>query len=83
MVTPHTKAPPDTNPTPNPVTLPSTGFIRLADLVKFVPFGKATIWRKCKDEKSDFPRPVKLSDRVTAWRVEDIRAWINKQGATA
>ena len=27
-----------------------------------------------------FPEPVKLSERVTVWRAEDIRRWIAQQG---
>ena len=65
------------NSNQNPVTLPSTGFIRLSDLVKFIPFGKATVYRKVKAGK--FPKPKKLSERITAWAVEDIREWIAAQ----
>jgi prophage regulatory protein len=55
--------------------LPETGYIRQAQLIPdVVPFSSATLWRKCKT--GDFPRPVKLSERITAWRVAEIRAWI-------
>lgn len=54
--------------------LPTTGFIRQAELLKVVPFSAATLWRKCK--AGEFPPPVKLSKRVTGWRVEDVRAWV-------
>jgi len=29
-----------------------------------------------------FPQPVKLSARITAWKVEEVRAWIG-QGRVA
>ncbi len=55
--------------------LPKTGFLRQSELIPSpIPFSPATLWRKVKD--GTFPAPVKLSARVTAWRVEDIRAWI-------
>ncbi len=57
-----------------PAQLPSVGYIRQSELLQFIPFSKATLWRKCAN--SEFPRPIKLSQRVTAWRVEDVRAWI-------
>lgn len=58
-----------------PVDLPQTGFIRQSDLIPdLIPFSPATLWRKVKD--GTFPSPVKLSERVTAWRVEDVRAWM-------
>jgi prophage regulatory protein len=54
--------------------LPSTGYVRLKKLITFLPFSRATLWRLVKSEK--FPRQIKLSERVSAWRVEDIRAWM-------
>ncbi len=55
--------------------LPETGFIRLRDLLKFIPVGKSTWWEGVKSGR--FPKPVKLGPRTTAWRVEDIRNLIN------
>ena len=55
--------------------LPDAGFVRQADLVPgIVPFSAATLWRKVK--AGSFPQPVKLSERVTAWRCEDVHAWM-------
>lgn len=39
-----------------------------------VPFSAPTLWRRVR--AGEFPKPVKISDRVTAWRVEDVRAWM-------
>lgn len=44
-----------------------------------VPFSSATLWRKVKS--GEFPAPSKLSERVTAWRVEDVRQWLDAQAA--
>ena len=58
--------------------LPESGFIRQAQLIPtVVPFSSATLWRKCKS--GDFPRGYKLSERVTAWRVGEVRAWLEAQ----
>ncbi|PJB70487.1 MAG: AlpA family transcriptional regulator [Alphaproteobacteria bacterium CG_4_9_14_3_um_filter_47_13] len=55
--------------------LPADGYVRLSELIPNpIPFSPATLWRKVKD--GTFPAPVKLSERVTAWRVEDVRAWM-------
>ncbi|NBB88875.1 MAG: AlpA family phage regulatory protein, partial [Bacteroidetes bacterium] len=54
--------------------LPETGFIRLKHVLKIVPVGKSTWWAGVKDGR--YPQPVKLGPRVTAWRVEDIKAFI-------
>jgi hypothetical protein len=39
-----------------------------------LPFSAPTLWRKVK--AGTFPQPVKLSERVTAWRVGAVRAWM-------
>lgn len=55
-------------------TLPETGFVRQSQLKGIIPFSAATLWRKVKAK--EFPSPVKLSAGVTAWRVEEVRAWM-------
>jgi prophage regulatory protein len=58
--------------------LPAEGFVRQAGLIPdIVPFSPATLWRKVKSR--DFPAPVKLSTRITAWRVQDVREWLERQ----
>ncbi len=60
--------------------LPETGFIRKAQLIPFIiPFSNTTLWRKVK--AGEFPAPIKISARVTAWRAEDVRAWMQAQAA--
>jgi predicted DNA-binding transcriptional regulator AlpA len=63
--------------------LPDGAFIRESQMVQSpkrpdrpapLPFSAPTLWRKVKN--GTFPRPVKLSNRVTAWRVGDIRSWL-------
>lgn len=60
------------------LTLPETGFLRQPQVLAFVPISKSTLWRRI--QARTFPEPVKLSERVTVWRVEDIRRWIAQQG---
>lgn len=58
--------------------LPATGYIRESQLVPaIVPFSRATLWRKVKS--GEFPRPIKLSTRITAWEVDSIRAWMDSK----
>ena len=58
--------------------LPATGYVRQSQLIPGpVPFSSATLWRRVKE--GTFPKPVKLSERVTAWRVEDVRQWLDTQ----
>lgn len=70
-------------------TLPDSAFIREAQLVQSpkrpdtpapLPFSAPTLWRKVK--AGTFPKPIKLSERVTAFNVGQVRAWMAAQ-ATA
>jgi predicted DNA-binding transcriptional regulator AlpA len=58
--------------------LPETGFLRQPQVLSFVPVSKSTLWRRV--HARTFPEPVKLSERVTVWRAEDVRRWIEQQG---
>jgi predicted DNA-binding transcriptional regulator AlpA len=59
------------------MALPTTGFIREKRLLLFIGFSHSTLWRKVADES--FPKPVKLSGRITAWRVKDVYDWMDQQ----
>lgn len=64
--------------------LPETGFLRLPQIIgdpkaeppipPIIPVKKSCWWAGVKSGR--FPKPVYLSARITAWRVEDIRALI-------
>lgn len=61
--------------------LPATGFLRLSAIIGPrgpIPVSKSTWWAGIKEGR--YPRPVKLGPRITAWRVEDIRALIETAG---
>ena len=51
------------------------------DFLKVFPVGKSTWWAKVK--AGEYPQPVKLGPRTTAWRVEDIRALLERADAGA
>jgi predicted DNA-binding transcriptional regulator AlpA len=54
--------------------LPAEGFAREPQVLAALPFSRSTWWAGVKSGR--FPKPVKLGPRITAWRVEDIRALI-------
>lgn len=57
--------------------LPETGFVRLSTLLQLIPVSKSTWWAGVKSGR--YPQPVRtLGARITAWRVEDIRALIQQ-----
>jgi predicted DNA-binding transcriptional regulator AlpA len=66
--------------------LPETGFLRITQIIgnpkaippipAVIPVSKSTWWEGVKSGR--YPKPVKsLGLRITAWRVEDIRALID------
>ena len=65
-------------------SLPAIGYLRLvqivgdkkADIPAIIPVSKSTWWQGVKSGR--YPKPVKLSKRCTAWRVEDIISLIEK-----
>ncbi len=56
-----------------------TGYMRLTDIIAPagpLPISKSTWWAGIKAGR--YPKPVKLGPRITAWRVDDIRALIDR-----
>ena len=58
--------------------IPSTGFLRLPQILAIFPISKSVWWEGCKTGR--FPKPVKLGPRTTAWRAEDIAALVKRFG---
>ena len=66
--------------------LNQTGYLRLNQIIgnpkasppiaPIIPVGKSTWWEGVKTGR--FPKPVKLGPRITVWRTEDIRDFIEK-----
>ena len=52
-------------------TLPQTGYLRLKQILEFLPMSKTIWYKRVKDGKA--PQPTKLGARISVWRVEDIR----------
>ncbi|MGE4533490.1 helix-turn-helix transcriptional regulator [Halomonas sp.] len=42
--------------------------------------GVATIWRWARD-RDDFPKPKKLGDNCTRWRLSDLEQWEDEREA--
>ena len=61
------------------LSLPETGFVRLKQVLKFIPVSSSGWWDGVKTGK--YPKPIKLGPRMTAWKVEDIRDLIKKLGS--
>lgn len=65
--------------------LSDDAFVRISNLVRtprrqieevLLPFSASALWRMVADGR--FPKPIKLGARITAWRVRDIRNWLQR-----
>lgn len=55
--------------------LPQTGFLRLPQVLALIPVSKTTWWAGIKAGR--YPAGVKISSRVTAWRIKDLTPFLN------
>jgi hypothetical protein len=68
------------------IQLPETGFLRLPQIIgdkkssppipPIIPVSKTSWYAGIKSGR--YPRPLKLSERSSAWRIEDIRKLIEE-----
>ena len=56
--------------------IPSTGFLRLPQIMELFPISKSAWWEGCRTGR--FPKPVKLGPRTTVWRAEEVMALIER-----
>ncbi|ENO3941156.1 AlpA family phage regulatory protein [Aeromonas veronii] len=64
-----------------PHTLPAEGYVRAKVLAPMLGIAVVTLWRWAATGK--FPKPIKLGERVTAWDVGHVRAYMAAQGQVA
>ncbi|MEJ0010636.1 MAG: AlpA family phage regulatory protein [Alphaproteobacteria bacterium] len=50
--------------------------LRLPEVLKLIPIGKSSWWDGIK--QGIYPKPKRIGKRMSAWRVEDIRALIEQ-----
>jgi len=50
-------------------------WLRVRQVADYLNVSPATIWRWL--ETRDFPKPVKIGPRVTAWKFQDVLEWEN------
>lgn len=71
-------------------SLPETGYLRIKQIIgdkkakpplpPIIPIGRSSWWDGVK--KGKFPKPVKIGERTTAWKVEDIKNLIESYSKT-
>ena len=54
--------------------IPEIGYLRLSQVLQFIPIGKSTWWAGVASGR--FPQPIKIGPRTTAWKAQDIQRLI-------
>lgn len=49
--------------------------IRVSAVAAILSVSRSTVWRWSKF-KPEFPRPIKISTGVTAWKLDEIQTWL-------
>ncbi|NQY21925.1 MAG: AlpA family phage regulatory protein [Campylobacteraceae bacterium] len=52
-------------------------YLRVSEVVNKTGVAKSTIWLWVKENK--FPKPIKLSPRITVWAEDKIEEWIESK----
>lgn len=60
----------------NATTIPTTGFLRLKQVLQFIPVGKTAWYNGVKEGR--FPKPIQLSARLAVYRAQDISDLIDR-----
>ncbi|WP_366481407.1 AlpA family phage regulatory protein [Rhodoferax sp.] len=53
-------------------------FLRLPEVLALFPVSKSSLWRFVSEGR--FPKPHKLSQKCTAWRLSEVQAHLQKIG---
>ena len=53
------------------------GYLRINEVEQFTRMGRSTIWARAKDDDDPFPKPIKLSPRVTVWSIESLTNFVD------
>ena len=61
--------------------VPEIGFLKLAQVLGLIPLGRTSWLNGVKSGK--YPKPVKIGARSVAWKVEDIKALVERLGGAA
>ena len=51
-------------------------FLRLPQVLEIIPISKSTWWKGIQEGR--FPKPVKLTERTSAWLLDDIEVLCDK-----
>ena len=59
------------------VLKPAGAFSRQRRVEEVLCVSVPTLWRMCRD--GEFPKPFKLTDKITVWKNDEVNAWFAEQ----
>lgn len=59
--------------------MPLATHLRLPELIQRLGIARSTIYKLIQD--GDFPKPVKITRRTSAWNEDEVQAYLNRQRA--
>ena len=65
----------------NRTDLHPDSYLRERELRLHIPLSHSSLWREVKAGR--FPKPIKLTERATAWRWGDVKAWLDERRSSA
>lgn len=60
------------------ITIPTTGFLRLAQVLTIIPVSKSTWFEGVRAGR--YPKSVKIGPRASGWKAEEIAALVEHLG---
>ena len=51
-------------------------YLRVKETAAYLGCSVPTVWRKMRDDPA-FPKSIKLSERVTVWKLSELESWIS------
>jgi prophage regulatory protein len=54
--------------------------VRPKDACRMLGIAAPTLWRWSR-ERDDFPKPIKLGEATTAWRISELEAFIERRAS--
>jgi prophage regulatory protein len=56
--------------------LPADAILRLPDVIRVTGLSRSSVYEKAR--RGQFPKSVKISQRVIGWRIGEVRQWLRE-----
>jgi prophage regulatory protein len=56
--------------------LPADAILRLPDVIRVTGLSRSSVYEKAR--RGQFPKSVRISERVIGWRIGEVRRWLRE-----